>query len=108
MMQIMGQRHNIIARGFGALVRAAGIASISAVSLFLSAPAQAGSDWSASDDDALLFDLRSGKYRLGDGIRQTLACALTLPMSSSQWIFRFASTKSRAAQLAGYLRKARP
>jgi hypothetical protein len=69
MMQIMGQRHNIIARGFGALVRAAGIASISAVSLFLSAPAQAGSDWSASDDDALLFDLRSGKYRLGDGVR---------------------------------------
>ena len=26
-------------------------------------------DWTANDDDALLFDLRSGKYRLGDGVR---------------------------------------
>ena len=25
--------------------------------------------WKANDDDALLFDLRSGKYRLGDGVR---------------------------------------
>lgn len=25
--------------------------------------------WVANDDDALLFDIRSGKYRLGDGVR---------------------------------------
>ncbi len=31
--------------------------------------AQSATSWSANDDDALLFDLRSGKYRLGDGIR---------------------------------------
>lgn len=29
----------------------------------------AQSSWTANDDDALLFDLRSGKYRLGDGVR---------------------------------------
>lgn len=27
------------------------------------------STWEANDDDALLFDIRSGKYRLGDGVR---------------------------------------
>ncbi len=49
---------------------AAGIALIPAASLFVgAAPAQASSTWTANDDDALLFDLRSGKYRLGDGIR---------------------------------------
>jgi hypothetical protein len=26
-------------------------------------------EWSANDDDALLFDVRMGKYRLGDGVR---------------------------------------
>lgn len=65
----MIQRSDIIGRGFNALVKAAGILTISAVSLFLATPAHAASDWSASDDDALLFDLRSGSYRLGDGIR---------------------------------------
>jgi len=65
----MGQRQNIIGQGFHALVRAAGIVAISAASLFLASPAAAASGWSASDDDALLFDLRSGKYRLGEGVR---------------------------------------
>jgi len=65
----MGQRHNILGRGFDALVKAAGITAISAASLFLAPPALAASEWTASDDDALLFDLRSGKYRLGDGVR---------------------------------------
>ena len=69
MMRTMRQRHNIIGRGFNALVKAAGITAISAASLFMASPAQAVSDWSASDDDALLFDLRSGNYRLGDGVR---------------------------------------
>jgi hypothetical protein len=69
MMQTMGQRHNIFGRGVAALVRAAGIIAISAASLFPASPAHAVSSWSASDDDALLFDLRSGNYRLGDGVR---------------------------------------
>ncbi len=43
---------------------------IPAASLFSgTAYAQSATSWSANDDDALLFDLRSGKYRLGDGIR---------------------------------------
>ncbi|NRD89987.1 hypothetical protein C8024_11755 [Sphingopyxis sp. BSNA05] len=65
----MIQRTDIIGRGFNALVKAAGIIAISAASLFLGNPAQAVEKWTASDDDALLFDLRSGKYRLGDGVR---------------------------------------
>ncbi|WP_417592310.1 MSCRAMM family protein [Parasphingorhabdus sp.] len=65
----MGQRHDIVGRGFDALVKAAGIIAISAALLFMASPAQALADWTASDDDALLFDLRSGKYRLGDGVR---------------------------------------
>tara|TARA_R110000796_G_scaffold8843_28_gene29213 strand:- start:36928 stop:39627 length:2700 start_codon:yes stop_codon:yes gene_type:complete len=53
------------------LAKTAGIIAISAASLFMafSAQAQALSDWTANDDDALLFDLRSGNYRLGDGVR---------------------------------------
>ncbi|AMO73127.1 MSCRAMM family protein [Sphingorhabdus sp. M41] len=65
----MGQLHKIIGRRLGALVKAAGIVSISAALLFAPTAAQAVSQWSASDDDALLFDLRSGNYRLGDGVR---------------------------------------
>jgi hypothetical protein len=35
-----------------------------------STPARPGSDgWQANDDDQWLFDLRSGQYRLGDGVR---------------------------------------
>jgi len=68
MMQTMGQRQNMIGRRIRALVRAAGIIAISAASLLMASPAAAG-DWAASDDDALLFDLRSGNYRLGDGVR---------------------------------------
>jgi len=69
MMQDMEQRTDIIGRGLKALVRAAGIITISAASLFPASPAHAVSAWSASDDDALLFDLRAGNYRLGDGVR---------------------------------------
>ncbi len=38
------------------------------LSLFAAHPVQAAG-WQANDDDALLFDVRSGKYRLGDGVR---------------------------------------
>lgn len=65
----MGQRQNLVGRSFGALTKAAGVVAISAAALFLASPAQALSAWSASDDDALLFDLRSGNYRIGDGVR---------------------------------------
>jgi len=69
MMQAMGQQDNIFGRGLCALVKAAGIVAISAASLFVASPARAAAEWTASDDDALLFDLRSGNYRLGDGVR---------------------------------------
>lgn len=65
----MNKRYDIIGRSYHALVKAAGIIAISAASLFMASPAQALADWTANDDDALLFDLRSGNYRLGDGIR---------------------------------------
>ena len=51
----MRARYNIIDQSYHALA--------------FSAQAQALSDWTANDDDALLFDLRSGNYRLGDGVR---------------------------------------
>ncbi|WP_339821982.1 carboxypeptidase regulatory-like domain-containing protein [uncultured Parasphingorhabdus sp.] len=67
----MRARYNIIGQSYHALAKTAGIIAISAASLFMafSAQAQALSDWTANDDDALLFDLRSGNYRLGDGVR---------------------------------------
>ncbi len=48
-----------------ALVLAAGALTLPAASAY----AQEKGDWVANDDDALLFDIRSGKYRLGDGVR---------------------------------------
>ena len=67
--------------------------------------------WVAHDDDALLFDIRSGKYRLGDGVRgyQTstgicvdfadMIMALDLPVRLSKksrratgWLFNEART----------------
>ncbi len=47
-----------IQRTFGALLLAVGA---------LSAPAHAA--WQANDDDALLFDVRAGKYSVGSGVR---------------------------------------
>ncbi|WP_430416925.1 hypothetical protein [Parasphingorhabdus sp.] len=65
----MQQQPNIFRQALGSLAKAVGIVSISAASLFLAAPVHAAGSWKAHDDDALLFDLRTGKYRLGDGIR---------------------------------------
>ena len=59
-------------RRLTSFVAAAGIVLIPAVSLFVpgaTGTAHAAEKWAANDDDALLFDLRSGKYRLGDGVR---------------------------------------
>ncbi|MEP3225288.1 MAG: carboxypeptidase regulatory-like domain-containing protein [Parasphingorhabdus sp.] len=70
----MKKQLSIFRQRIKALAVAAGITMISAVSPFMASAAQAQntaseSGWTATDDDALLFDLRSGKYRLGDGIR---------------------------------------
>ncbi|MEH6791046.1 MSCRAMM family protein [Parasphingorhabdus sp.] len=63
------QRYQTIGPRVAARAKAAGILVIFAALLLVGVPAQAATGWSASDDDALLFDLRSGKYRLGDGVR---------------------------------------
>lgn len=69
-MTFLKQYKHGISRRLKSLVLAAGIAMIPAVSLFsATVHAQPVSSWTANDDDALLFDLRSGKYRLGDGVR---------------------------------------
>ncbi|WP_109356007.1 carboxypeptidase regulatory-like domain-containing protein [Sphingorhabdus sp. EL138] len=70
----MKQQLTIFRQRLKSLALAAGITMTSAASPFMVPAAQAQdvqaqSSWAASDDDALLFDLRSGKYRLGDGIR---------------------------------------
>lgn len=70
----MKQQPTIFRQRLKSLALAAGITMISAASPFMASAAhaqdtQAQSSWTANDDDALLFDLRSGKYRLGDGIR---------------------------------------
>lgn len=65
----MKQQLTIFRRRLKSLALAAGITMISAVSPFMVSAAHAQSGWTAHDDDALLFDLRSGKYRIGDGIR---------------------------------------
>ena len=71
---MMKKQRTIFRQRLKSLALAAGITMISAVSPFMVPAAQAQDaraegGWTASDDDALLFDLRSGKYRLGDGIR---------------------------------------
>lgn len=67
--ELMRQQANIFRQRSKSLVSAAGAALASAALLFSAVPAHAQSGWTANDDDALLFDLRSGKYRLGDGVR---------------------------------------
>jgi hypothetical protein len=57
--------HSIYLKGRRALMAlaiAAGIVSVPAVPSF-------ASTWQANEDDALLFDVRVGQYRVGDGIR---------------------------------------
>lgn len=90
-----------------ALVLAAGAITLPAASAY----AQEAGDWTANDDDALLFDIRSGIYRLGDGVRgyQTdagvcvdfadMILALDLPVRLSKksrratgWLFNEART----------------
>ena len=69
---------------------------------------EASASWQPKEDDALLFDVRVGQYRVGNGVRgyQTdsgicvdlgdVIMAFDLPVGS---------TKSRAARLAGCLKK---
>lgn len=65
----MKQQLTIFRQRIKSLITAAGTALVSAALLFSASPALANSGWTPHDDDALLFDLRSGKYSLGDGIR---------------------------------------
>ena len=65
----MKQRMNIFCQRAKSLITAAGTALVSAALLFSASPSLANGGWTPHDDDALLFDLRSGKYSLGDGIR---------------------------------------
>ncbi len=71
---MMKSHLSIIGQRFKSLAMAAGISMILAASPVMGQDAPVGSSnnqssWTANDDDALLFDLRSGKYRLGDGVR---------------------------------------
>lgn len=68
-MSMMKNRLSIFRQRFKSLTIAAGISTILVVSSLMSPAAHAQETWTANDDDALLFDLRSGKYRLGDGVR---------------------------------------
>ncbi len=85
----------------------------------------AAADWSPSDDDALLFELRSGTIRLGDGVRgysrvddqcvvlADVVLALDLPIRvdrtsgrASGWVFAEAETlsvdsRANTVELAG-------
>jgi len=64
--------------------------------------------WSADPDDALLLELHTGSYKVGDTLRgyQTrTASASILPILFRHSTCRSGSTRSRAAQLAGCLRK---
>ncbi len=66
---MMKNRLSIFRQRFKSLTIAAGITTILAASSLVAPAAHAQATWTANDDDALLFDLRSGKYRLGDGVR---------------------------------------
>ncbi len=66
---MMKNRLSIFRQRFKSLTIAVGITTILAASSLMAPAAHAQSTWTANDDDALLFDLRSGKYRLGDGVR---------------------------------------
>src|SRR5262245_38944462 len=48
---------------------AAAVLAVVAGGLPAHGQAGAGAAWRPNDDDALLFDVRLGQYRLGDGVR---------------------------------------
>jgi len=60
---------NPIRHAITAMTFAAGAMMLPAATAFAQNESAAQKDWVANDDDALLFDVRSGKYRLGDGVR---------------------------------------
>ena len=66
---VMKNPFNILSSSLKMLFSSVGVILASAALLYAPTPAHAASGWQANDDDALLFDLRSGRYRLGDGIR---------------------------------------
>ncbi len=59
----MTRLHDKARKALAVLALAAGMLNIPAV------PAFASGGWKANDDDMLLLDIRSKKYRIGDGVR---------------------------------------
>jgi len=60
---------NLVRNAFKVFAIAAGVIMLPAVNAYAQDTAVEKAVWEANDDDALLFDIRSGKYRLGDGVR---------------------------------------
>lgn len=54
---------------FGSLKRGAAVLAAALAALMPLAASPAATGWRANADDALLFDLQSGRYRIGNGIR---------------------------------------
>ncbi len=62
-MRAMRSIFNPVHKALAILAVAAGTITVPAAS------AVAGTAWTASDDDAILLDIRSGQYRVGNGVR---------------------------------------
>ncbi len=63
----MKKTQSLFSNALKAFAIAAGAFMLPAAPAYAQDNAEAA--WVANDDDALLFDIRSGKYRLGDGVR---------------------------------------
>jgi hypothetical protein len=59
----MRRLFNLLQKAFMLLAMAAGTITVPAVPVF------ASPSWAASEDDAVLLDMRSGQYRIGNGVR---------------------------------------
>lgn len=52
-----------------AALAALALAGLAPAGAYAAAPTEAGDGWVPNEDDSWLFDLRSGQYRLGNGVR---------------------------------------
>ncbi len=58
-----------MAKIFHLLRKALTIASVAAGAILVPAAPSFAAEWTANDDDSLLLDVKSGKWRVGDGVR---------------------------------------